>query len=438
MSQNTLLAPNGMPLILPTRGDGQEVKPRSKRPSFVRSDVSSPKTRLDTSAIAALAARHPETFMKRMEDLVAQGKLTLGSIVDLKGLWRALRDVKVKAEIDFGDGTRAAVDTSAFPMLMGNLVVDQLNRAYMEVPTIGQDLVEDMESNKKFSHIVKIVNNVGAELGTKENEEFPMISASEQYSVIGYNRKGFQLALSQEVIEENDIGNFLSLVDQGGQFAGELIEEQTLSRVCDQQGSSSGPAEPYSFHPKNVGTQLYNSAANNPGTQAPKGTRVLTNALTSTANLDNLRLVLASMLNTRNRRIAIPLSQCTLLVPDALLSTALHLVRSELEPGVFNQENNWGPKGAFRPSLASSPKLDDISTSAYYLGNFKQQFRRKWKIRLETVSVYSDPMTYARTREAYRTRVCWDVEIGAIDYVFVVQSLSGDATTAPAASSANL
>lgn len=394
---------------------------------------------LDTSALGDLARQHPDSFLAKCEDLIAEGKFTLRSVRDLKGLFTALVDVPVKTTVDVGAGKRAVVDTSAFPLLMGSLVVDEINRAYDAVPAIGDQLVKDVESNKKFSHHVKIVSNVGQELETKEGAEFPMISAGEQFSVIGHKRKGFQLAISQETLEENDVGSFLELVDQGGQFAAEVIEEQTLARVCDQNGSAASAAEPYAFRPNGTAAALYSATANTPGTQAPNGTRVLNNALTSSANLDAIRLVLASMLNTRGRRIAIPMSKCKLIVPDALLANALKITRSEMEPGVFNEANNWGPQGMFRPGLVSSPKLDDISTSAYYLGDPQQQFRRKWKVRLETVSVYSDPMAYARTREAYRTRIMWDVEIGAIDYVFMVQSLAGTAAaTAPAAATTNV
>lgn len=392
---------------------------------FIQGDMSLNRPTLEISALSDLARANPETFMRRVEDLIAAKKFGLRSVPDLKALFNAFVDIPVKTAVDMGTGKRAVTDTSAFTLLMGSLVVDEINRAYDENPTIGEKLVRDMESNKKFAHVVKIVNQVGQEVRTKEGEEFPMISASEQFSVIGTNRKGFQLAISQETLDENDMGSFLSLVDQGGQFASELIEEQTLSRVFDQNGSAGTPIQPYVWIPNGVPTQLFNSTANLPGTQAPLGTRILNNPLTSTVNLTNARKRLNSMLNTRLRRIATPMSKCKLLVPDALLETALKILDSNLEPGVFNEMNNWGPQGRFRPEIISSPKIDDITTVDWMLGDFEQQFRRKWKIRLETVSVYSDPMTYARTREAYRTRVCWDVEVGAIDYVFAVQCLGG-------------
>lgn len=387
---------------------------------------------LDMAGLSDLARNYPKDFMRRFETLVAEGKIGLRSIPDLQAFFRAFVDVQVEAEVDLF-GKRSITTTSAFPLLMGSLVVDEINRAYEAVPTIGQDLVTEVDSNKKFSHHVKITSLVHDNLETKEGKEFPVISAGEQFYVIGHKRKGFQLVLTQETLEENDIGNFIDLVDQGAEFAAELAEEQTLSRVCDQNGSAATPAEPYVYRPQGTGTALYTTTA---GAQhGTNGTRRQNNALTSTTNLENLRSDLAAMKNTRGKRLAIPMSEITLLVPDALVGTAAKLLNSELEPGVENEINNWGPRGRYRPMLRSSPKLDDISTTAWYMGAFARQFRRKHKIRLETVSVYSDAMQYARTREAYRTRVAWDLEVGAVDNVFVMQSLSG--TTAPSASNVN-
>lgn len=401
------------------------VKPKRK---FIQGDLGLQRAgSLDLAGLRDVAKAHPEHFMRKCEDLIAEGKIGLRQIPDLQAFFRAFVNVQVPTQIDIY-GERSMITTSAFPLLMGNLVVAEINKSYDAVPTIGQDLVRDMDSNKKFAHVVKMVSQVHQTLETKEGDEFPMISAGEQFAVIGHKRKGFQLAITQETLDENDIGNFIDLIDQGGEFAGEVIEEQTLSRVCDQNGSSSSPKEPYAYRPGGTATQLYTTSA---GTQTPSGTRVQNNALTTTANLEAARAVLAAMLNTRNKRMAIPMSECVLLVPDALASAATKLLGSEYMPGNVNELNDWGTRGIYRPMLRSTPKLDDISATAWYLGAFQRQFVRKWKIRLETVSVYADAMQYAKTREAYRTRVAWDVEVGARDNVFVVQNLP--ATTAPTA-----
>lgn len=417
------------------------MKTNAEKPKFVQGDLTLQRSgTMNMSELSDLARRHPESFMSRTQDLIDTGKLTLRSIPDLKAYWQAFRDVPVKAMVDIGGGQRSPVATSSFPLLTGSLVVAEINRAYDSVPTIGQELVQEFDSNKKISHVAKIHNLVHGELKVKEGDPFPLISASETFSTIGSNRKGFQLALTQEVIEENDIASFINLVDQGGIFAAELIEEQTLSRVCDQNGSASSPAEPYAYHLNNAAQQLY-TASTTTFVQAPKGTRVINNAMADINSLNQVRITMAAMLNTRGKRLAIPMSETILLVPDALVSLATTLRGSDMTPGVFNELNPWGPRGLYQPKLVSSPKLDDISSTAWYMGAFKRQFRRKRKIALETVSIYSGPtdMAFLEKREAFRSRVAWDIEVGAIDHVFVVQSLSGtEAVTAPAAATTNL
>jgi hypothetical protein len=378
---------------------------------------------LDMPGLRALAEKHPETFFARMEDLIAEGKLTLRMIPDLKALFRAFAFVNVEQRVDIAGEVRTIL-TSAFPLLMGNLVVAAINAAYDQVPTLGQELVTDMESNKKFTHIAKLHALTHQQYDTKEGDDFPLISASESYVVIGHRRKGFRYRLSQESLDEGPEG-FALLIDQGGEIAADVIEEHTLKKVTDHDGSAAAGSD-HVYRPGGVGTALYTTTA---GAQTPLGTRLENNPLVDATDLDNLRELLAAALNTRGTRISIPMSVCKLLVPDALLGVADKILQSELTPGTVNEVNNWGPRGRHRPGSRSTSKLDDLSASAYYLGWFERQFVRKWKVRLETVSVYADPLEYLRSRTAWEGRLAWDVEIGARDNVYVYQSLAG--ATAP-------
>lgn len=397
------------------------------KPKPFKHNLSADRGSVDVRGLADLAQAHPEEFVGKVEDLVADGKIR-GADLDLRALFKTFHKVRVKTTVPGVDGERSVVTTSAFPLLMGSVTVAELNRAYEAVPTIGQELVTDIQSNKKFAHVVKVNQLVPSELRTKEGDAFPLISAAETFSVIGHNRKGFQLAITAETLEENDMPGFLDMVVQGGQFASEVIEEQTLSRVCDQNGSAASPAPPYVWKPQNSVASLYSTSAVAGQTQV---TRIINNGLSTSDNLEAARSALAAFKNPRGRRIAVPMSEAILLVPDALAGAALKLLGSELEPGTVNEINNWGPRGPYRPRFLSSPKLDDISTSAWYMGAFKRQFRRKWKLMLETVTVMADEMEFLRTREAFRMRAAWDVEVGAIDSVFVVQNLA--ASTAPSA-----
>ena len=102
---------------------------------------------------------------------------------------------------------------------------------------------------------------------------------------------------------------------------------------------------------------------------------------------------------------------------------------SEMIPGSVNELNSWGPKGRYRPRVMSSSKLDDLSTSAWYLGWFQKQFVRKWKMVFEYVTLGTQTESYLRSDIAFQARLSWDCEVGARDHVFVVQCIEG--TTNP-------
>ena len=382
--------------------------------------------------LRSLAQNDPAAFVRKIESGVDAGHLKLSEMKDLRSLHHNLADMSVPITIDIG-GTQRAISASAFPILTGNLVIAAINEAYDAIPTIGEHLVTDMEDNKKITTIAAahtLDKNVDE---VKETEEFPEIGTEEEKVEIRHKRNGRKLTISAEAIEENELADIVTRVNALGEIPAEWIEEQTLERVTDHYGCASSPAEPYVYRPAGTGTQLYNATANNPGIRAPSGTRIQNNALVDETDLDAARTVLRAMKNARNRRINIPWSEVYFLVPDAIQGTLMKIINSELVPGVENEVSNWGPRGKYYISLdrvLSTPKLDDYSTSAWYMGAFRRQFKRKWKLRFEYVTLGTDTQAYLNSRIAFQARIAWDVEIGATDYVFTVQSLS--ATTAPA------
>lgn len=383
---------------------------------------------LGLADLRRMAQSEPEGFMAKAQALIDSGDLRWNKIHNLRNLFLATADVEVEAHVAVL-GEQRAIMASAFPLLAGGMTVAGMQAAYEAVPTIGQDLVSEMEDNKKIS-IVAAVHTMDTDIDrVDEGVEFPEIGASEEKYEIRHKRNGRRFSITAETIEENDIPDIVRKVDALGEIPAESIEEQTLRRVCDIDGSGTSPAEPYVMRLNGAGTQLYNSTANNPGTRAPSGTRVNNNALADESDLNNVRAVLAAMLNSRLKRIAIPISRCTLLVPDALAGVANKILLSELTPGVENEINNWGPRGRYRPIFRSSPKLDDLSTTAWYMGWFEKQFLRKWKLRFEYVTLSGTTEAFLRRRIAFEARVAWDCEIGATDYVYCVQSLTG--TTPP-------
>jgi len=408
-----------MPLNIQTR---ENSIPHTRGKKKFIPDVSPVNTSgLSLQDIRDYAKNNPKDFAKKIHTLVDRG-MRWSDVSDLKSLFHALCDVAVPAQASLF-GVKRAITTSAFPLLSGALTVAGVNDAYLGVPTIGQELVREMDDSKKETHIVGILTEASESGRRAEGEPFPEIGAGEERFTLKSNQNGFRISVTQEMIDENDIANIVSRVDALGEHAAEHIEEKTLDRVTDRFGSAATPAEPYALYLNGSGTQLYNSTADNPGTRAPNGTRYDSNALVDETDLENVRQRLASMENSRGRRINIPMSESMLLVPDALLDRALKIRGSTLVPGIENEQSQWGPSGPFQPSVLSSPKLDDISTSDWYLGAFKRQFRRKWKLRVEYVTYAGmDTEAYLRMRIPFQARIAWDCEVNAVDYVYVIQS----------------
>ena len=378
---------------------------------------------IDVAGLREFAQRNPDRFVRLADDLIGQGKLTWRKLKNVTHLFRALIDLQVPTQQTVM-GARSTVMASAFPVLISGMTIAAINEAYEAVETIGQELVTDREDNKKITTIAAILSEDVKADRVEEGKVFPLVGSSDEKFQIGHLRNGRRMQITAEMIEENDISGILELIDSLGEIAAEIVEELTLDRVYDRFGSGSSPAEPYVLRHNGVGKTLYTTSGTL-HTRAPGGTLVVNNALADATNLEAARVLLAKMLNSRGRRRGMRVSRMQLVVPDALATVASKLLRSELEPGVENELNDWGPRGSYQPKLISSPKLDDISTSTWHLGDFKKQFVRKWKLRFEPMSLAGNTQKMLESRIAYQSRLAWDVEVGCRDYGCVVQSRSG-------------
>jgi len=381
------------------------------------------------------AKKDPTGFMRKADEMIESGKLTLNDLLaDSKSFFRAFSDIDVDITVadELAASGQRAITTSAMPVLTGTAVVKMINDRYAQIPTIGQELVQEIDDNKKVTTVAAIHNDDKNVDEVKETEAFPEVGASEETVEIRHRKNGRKLTLTTEMIKENDAPNFMMRVNALAEIASDYVEELTLKRVTDYYGSAAAPAEPYAYRPEGTGTQLFSASANTPGTRAPSGTRVNTNPFVDETDLDNVRTVLAAMQNSRGKRIAVPYSERVLLVPDAIIGVVAKVLNSEYVPGVENELSNWGPRGRWNvPSerLLSSPKLDDLSAAAWYYGAFKRQFIRKWKLRFTYVTLGQNTQAYLDRDIAFQARISWDCEVGATDYVYVVQNLA--AITAP-------
>jgi len=405
-----------------------ETKVKERPKPRLRSDLVVGDGYMDIESLRGIAKREPAAFIRKAQDLANRGELGWGKIRYLPRFYNAFADVQVPAHMEVMGQTRTIM-ASALPLLSGLLTVAGMQDAYEAVPTIGQELVtEDPDPNRVSIYAAVSALDVNVE-EVQETADFPVIGADEEFAAVLSKRNGRRIAITREMFERNEVGRIRQLVEGLGEIAADRIETQTLRRVTDHDGSASSAAEPYVYRRNGAGTALYSATANTPCTRTPSGTRVQNNALADTTDLNAARAVLAAMQNNRGERIAIPLAQCILLVPDTLDALAWKILNQDYESGIINELSAWGLRGKYRPRSLSSPKLDDLSTSAWYLGPFPRQFVRKWAFGLEYLTLGMETESYLVSRIAFQARVAWDCEVGAKDCVYVVQNLSG--TTAP-------
>lgn len=333
---------------------------------------------------------------------------------------RALRDAlgaDVTVQVPDANGQVRSVTTSAFALVAGALSVREVSEAYEGVESVMSDLVTDIDDVKKHTFVTNVLHHDNNVDEVKEGDDFPMLTAGGEKFSIGHKPNGRMISISQDLIEENDKPEIIARLAGLGEIAGELMEEQGLKRVTDYDGSASSPAAPYLLN-LDGGKAFFQTVNTTLGRLPSTGNRITSNPLNDEQNLSTARKRIASMTNSRGKRIQFPRSEFVLLVPDALLEIALKLLGSEYVPGTVNELNPWGPRGEFSPKLVSTPKLDDLSATAWYYGVPRRVLRRKWKLRPEIVMLAgSGQLNYVNSREGFRVRVAWNMEVGAADYV---------------------
>lgn len=423
-------------------------------PAHLRDDNS-----LSVSSLANLAKSDPDAFVHRVRRwtdasaAIAHGlepsseqlegiSLREAEAFSLSGmrpekfqaLRQALDGVNVEARVHEEGGTRA-VTAGAFPLLTSALVVIGVNEAYESISDPTPELVTDVDDMKRESSFIGVLSADKSDITRKtELDTYTEFGASEESFHVGHLDQGFQIVLSQSLIDEADLPNIVARLTAVGELAKTYQVEQVLRRITDHDGSASSGAEPYVLHgpTSSAGRALYVTSNAAPLDRLPtSGNRITSNPLADIANLEAARARLSSMKDSRGKRIHIPLERRKLLIPDALMLKAWTLTNSVGVPGSFNEVNMFGPNGPARPrAIISDARMDDLSTSAWYYGDFQRQFFRKWKVRPEVVTYGgASTLPYTTRREALRVRIGWDMEVGARDFVYVVQCLSG--TTAP-------
>ncbi len=362
---------------------------------------------LSSLDLRALVSNDEGNFERRIQALFADKKLR-GNQLNLRTMYQVLAGMPVRQLVKDAAGDIRAVTTSAFAVLTGTTMVTMLREAYDAVPRIADLLTTLMPSNNETDTIPAVLSeDVISKVA--EGKDFPEGGAVEEHVTIGHQKQGGIVSVTREMIQFDKTGQFFTRINRMGEAAANVLEQLVIERVTD---SISGE---FVYNPNGTGTALYSTTARARGTN-----KLATNALVDSSDLDNLRALLRAMTNHAGKPILV--RPDVVLVPDGLLTVADKITLSELTPGAENELNPWGPRGRWRPRVLSSPFLDVISGSTWYMGNPAKQFVRKQVFGIEVTTRGAGSDAEFSSDIVFAARAAFDEEIGATDYVFFVQS----------------
>jgi len=359
--------------------------------------------------LRALLSNDEGDFDRRTQQLLREKKITPQQL-SLQGMYRGLGRVPAKQWINDVDGSKRAITTTAFAILTGNTVVAAIRDAYEAVPRIGEKLTMPFASNAQTDTIVGVLTEATIKK-IAEGKEYEEAGAVEEYVTVGHQKQGGIIRVTDEMIRFDQTGQFLMKLNTLAVDAAEAIEQLIVDRVTDAKTASGE----YVYRPSGTATALYSTTARTRGTNG-----VAVNALVDTTDLDNARALLAGMKRHNGKPVLV--APNVMLVPDALLATAVKILGSELIPGTENELNPWGTRGRWRPMLLSSPFMDLNSTSTWFLGDPQKQFKKKEVLGMETTTMGAGSAEMFTHDIVFMAKVRFDTEVFCDDYVHFVQS----------------
>lgn len=366
------------------------------------------------------------TFCAVMCDLIEEGKVAFSNsknidkkakpvLVTLRGLWEALvgpvgstLEYAIQREGHISLLHQLKEDASplsmkSFPVIAGELLSKEIIKSYESLEMmIGDELVDEFESSLMVDKVPGM-SNIGYPEKLLNAQEYPFRGLEEKWVQIEGDKYGEAVAISEEDIFFDRTGIILKRCNAIGSGARMFREKMIIEGIADINGTV--------YRPSGTATALYSANFGNLKTSNP---------LTDETSLTAARLLLDAMKDDSGDNIPILAWPKQVLVPTNLIDTLLKILGSEYEPGSGNNAINvWGPKGRYKPQALTSPYLSSLSTTTWYIGDFKKQFA--WKRVWPFQTIQDDLSGFTRDiKLCIKTRFYG--EIGALDYKYVIKN----------------
>lgn len=245
-----------------------------------------------------------------------------------------------------------ALDSTTFPKAVGALINKKLIDAYNAYPTIWNNFVDVVPSNKKTETIV----------GFGETDTPDIVAEGMPYGETGFGEKyvtaenikyGRIIAITEETIKFDQTGQVLQRAKTIGEKSAYKQEQLVIEAVIDKNGTV--------YKKNGIATSVYSAS--------PHGN--LTTTAFSEAGLKAIEVLMDKMTDDNGDYVGINRGALALLVPSDIKMVAWQMLNSTLTPESAENAPNYF-KGKY--ALYSSPFCSGNSTTLYYLGEFKRSF----------------------------------------------------------------
>jgi hypothetical protein len=287
-----------------------------------------------------------------------------------------------------------ALQSTVFPKAIGAMIHKYVIDAYDATPTIGDQLVTTVPSNKKTETIVGFSAAETPEL-VPEGTPYQDSSIGEKFVTIDNNKYGRLISITEETVMFDQTGQIINRCQDIGEKAALYREKQIVEAVANIDSPSK-------YRPAGVATDFYSSTLGN--------TVSVTTAL-SDSSFASVKDLMDNMQDSEGDPILINRAGLILLVPAELEIYAWKQMNSTQITGSSNNDPNYW-KGTYK--ILSSPFLTTATTA--YIGDFKRDWWWTQVYPLQTMK-HVEPSEANWSRDVIaQFKVRYYGGIGAVDY----------------------
>ncbi len=313
-----------------------------------------------------------------------------------------------------------AVDVTQFTIITATLIEKRVMDAFNAFPKIGDQLVTPFNSKLELSRIP------GADLKSNMRDVEPGMpyhhdaDIEEKYVTIEGKKRGDILDITEEAIMFDQTGLVMREASMFGERAAIDREKKIMYNVQDVTVNN---VNYFSYRPSGTRVALYQGTV----LVTHPYSNLIDHRLQHWTDLDHAKTQFTTMRDAQGEPIFV--QPKILLVPLALETVAERLIRNALlpaarigtaVPGDSPMEAN---PFADKYTVLASPYVDIVSTSAWYLGDFKKQFLEKVVYPIQVLTRRDTKNDYAWERDIVaQYKIRYYTEPGAVDYKYVVKS----------------